>query len=131
MLITVTAAIIRKENRIFAARRKEGKHLAGYWEFPGGKLENGETPEDCLARELAEEFGIEVQVGKKLGENVHDYGEKIIKLIAYDVSHVSGEFRLTDHDDLRWFEGDELQNVAWAPADIPLLQAARTLLDEM
>jgi len=129
-LITVTAAIIRKENRIFAARRKVGKHLAGFWEFPGGKLEVGESPQDCLARELAEEFGIEVQVGQFLGENVHDYGEKIIKLVAYHVTHVSGEFRLTDHDELRWFEGTELYDVEWAPADIPLLQAARSLLDE-
>jgi 8-oxo-dGTP diphosphatase len=128
-LITVTAAIIQRENRIFAARRKAGKHLEGMWEFPGGKLESGESPEACLARELAEEFGIETQVGRFLGESVHDYGEKIIRLVAYHVTHVSGEFRLTDHDELRWLTRAELDEVEWAPADIPLLQSAYSLLD--
>jgi 8-oxo-dGTP diphosphatase len=82
-LITVTAAIIQKENRIFAARRKRGRHLEGMWEFPGGKLEPGESPEVCLARELAEELGIKTTVGRYLGESVYDYGEKVIKLLAY------------------------------------------------
>jgi 8-oxo-dGTP diphosphatase len=129
-LITVTAAIIQKENRVFAARRKAGKHLEGMWEFPGGKLEAGESPEVCLARELAEEFGIETRVGRYLGDSVYDYGEKIIRLVAYHVTHVSGEFRLTDHDELRWLTGAELHEIEWAPADIPLLQSAHSLLGQ-
>ena len=99
------------------------------WEFPGGKLEVGESPEDCLVRELAEEFGIEVEVGRYLGESVYDYGTKIIKLLAYQVTHVSGEFCLTDHDKLRWLSRTELHELEWAPADIPLLQSAYSLLD--
>lgn len=107
-----------------------GKHLEGMWEFPGGKLESGETPEACLARELAEEFGVETKIGRFLGESVYDYGEKIIKLVAYHVTHVSGEFRLTDHDELRWLKRTELDAVEWAPADIPLVQSAYSLLGQ-
>ncbi len=129
-MITVTAAIIKKQNRILAARRKAGKHLQGMWEFPGGKLETGESPEDCLARELAEEFGIKCQVGRFLATSVYDYGEKIVELMAYQVTHISGEFQLTDHDELRWLSRSELNDVEWALADIPLLQSALSLLDE-
>jgi len=129
-LITVTAAIIQNQNRIFAARRKAGKHLEGMWEFPGGKLELGESPEVCLARELTEEFGIETEVGKYLGESVYDYGEKIIKLVAYQVTHVSGAFQLNDHDEMRWLARTEIYDVDWAPADIPLLETAISLIDE-
>jgi 8-oxo-dGTP diphosphatase len=100
------------------------------WEFPGGKLEPGESPEVCLARELAEELGIKTTVGRYLGESVYDYGEKVIKLLAYQVTHVSGEFELTDHDEVRWLTGAELREVEWAPADIPLLESAYSLLDE-
>ena len=100
------------------------------WEFPGGKLENGESPESCLARELTEEFGIETKVGRYLGESVHDYGVKTIKLLAYHVIHISGDFCLSDHDELRWLSRAELYDVEWAPADIPLLTCALALLDE-
>ena len=100
------------------------------WEFPGGKLETGESPEDCLARELAEEFGIKCQVGRFLATSVYDYGEKIVELMAYQVTHISGDFQLTDHDELRWLSRSELNDVEWAPADIPLLQSALSLLDE-
>jgi 8-oxo-dGTP diphosphatase len=106
-LITVTAAVIQKDNRLFAARRKAGLHLGGLWEFPGGKLEKGESPRECLARELAEEFGIEAHVGRLLGENIHDYGEKIIKLKAYHVTHIGGEFHLREHDELRWLRKEK------------------------
>ena len=129
-MITVTAAIIQKENRIFAARRVAGKHLEGLWEFPGGKLEPGESPEECLTRELVEEFGIESHVGRYLGESIYDYGEKVIQLKAYHVTHIKGEFQLTDHDELRWLSAEQLHEVEWAPADIPLLKMVRLLLDE-
>lgn len=119
--IDVTAAIIVKDNKLFAARRKEGVHLASFWEFPGGKLEEGETPEHCLARELKEEFNITTHIGAFVGESVYDYGTKIIRLLAYQVEHLSGEFELIDHDEIRWLALDELNSVQWAPADIPLI----------
>jgi 8-oxo-dGTP diphosphatase len=128
-VITVTAAIIVKDSHILAARRRAGMHLAGLWEFPGGKLEPGETPEQCLARELTEEFGIETHIGRYLGESVHDDGEKIVRLLAYRVTHVSGDFALTDHDALKWLARDALYSVQWAPADIPLVAQAVLILD--
>ena len=100
------------------------------WEFPGGKIELEESPEACLSRELKEEFGIETRVGRYLGESVYDYGQIIIRLLAYHVTHVSGEFGLKDHDELRWLSRAELNDVEWAPADVPLLQFAYSLLEE-
>lgn len=127
-MIIVTAAVIEKDGKILAARRGQGKHLEGLWEFPGGKLEVDETPEQCLVRELYEEFGIESRVGEFLGESVFDYGEKIIKLIAYQVSHLAGDFQLIDHDEIRWLSLGEVHDVEWAPADIPLLKPVKNLL---
>jgi len=126
-MLIVTAAIIEKEGKVLAARRKPGSHLAGYWEFPGGKLEDGETPEECLRRELAEEFKIDSCIGIFVGESIYDYGTKVIRLMAYLVNHVGGEFELIDHDDLRWLGLDELDDVNWAPADIPLVEQYKAL----
>jgi len=122
MPINVTAAIIIKANKIFAARRKQGIDLGGYWELPGGKLEAGETPEECLARELYEELKITVRVGAFIGENTHDYGAKQIRLMAYAVEHIEGEFKLSDHDEIRWLSWNELDQINWAAADVPLIE---------
>jgi 8-oxo-dGTP diphosphatase len=124
--IIVTAAIMVKNNTVFAARRNPGSHMAGFWEFPGGKIEAEETPAECLARELFEEFGISTKVGAFFGESLYDYGTKTIHLLAYLVTHVSGDFQLMAHDDLRWLSLNELDQVKWAPADIPLLELYRT-----
>lgn len=126
-MLNVTAAIIEKEGRVLAARRRAGSHLAGYWEFPGGKIEEGETPEVCLRRELTEEFKIDSNIGLFVGESIYDYGTKVIRLMAYLVEHVEGEFELIDHDDMRWLSLDELNEVNWAPADIPLVDKYKTL----
>jgi mutator protein MutT len=126
--IDVTAAIIVKDKKVFAARRKAGMHLAGYWEFPGGKLEAGETPEQCLARELQEELQITTRVGTFVGESVYDYGSKLVRLVAYQVEHLSGDFEMIDHDELRWLDFDELDSVEWAPADIPLVEQYKKLV---
>ena len=130
-MIEVTAAIIEKNSLILAARRKEGAHLAGFWEFPGGKIEKGETPEECLYRELEEEFHINTKVGEFVGESVYDYGTKVIRLLAYKVEHLSGEFQLIDHDKLCWLALDELTTVQWAPADIPLVELYKSMSNQM
>lgn len=122
-MIIVTAAIIEKEGLIFAARRKGGKDLAGYWEFPGGKLEEGETPRQCLKRELREEFGIECTIGSFFDTSIHAYREKTIKLLCYFAAHRKGEFRLTDHDQIIWLPPSGLPSLRWAPADLPLMNS--------
>ena len=73
--IDVTAAIIRKNGKVLIARRARGQHLEGLWEFPGGKIENGETPEACLKRELFEEFGIDVRIGRFIAESCFSYNQ--------------------------------------------------------
>ena len=127
-MIVVTAAVIVKDRKVFAARRGKGKHLEGCWEFPGGKLEQGESPEECLRRELVEEFGIDAQVGNLVGESIYDYGNKVIRLMSYRVTHITGEFKLHDHDEIRWLSIENLMDVEWAPADIPLLENVRKIL---
>ena len=127
-MIIVTAAIIEKNGLVFAARKKPGTHLAGFWELPGGKLEPDETPEVCLARELMEEFGVVVRVGDFFAESRYDYGEKVVNLLAYIVTHLRGEFIPTDHDQMTWLSAQNLNSLEWAPADIPLIQAYQRIL---
>lgn len=125
--IVVAAAVILNNDKIFAARRKPGTHLEGYWEFPGGKVEDNETPEECLFRELQEELSITTEVGQYIGESVYDYGSKIVRLMAYEVAHISGDFQLNDHDKFCWLGIEELKSIDWAPADIPLVERCRKL----
>ena len=125
--VEVVAAILVKDGKVFAARRKPSAHLAGFWEFPGGKVEVGETAEQCLARELQEELNIVVRVGEYIGENMHDYGIKVVRLVAYLVEHLSGNLELIEHDEMRWLSLDELESVEWAPADIPLVEKYRRM----
>jgi len=122
-LIEVAAAIIRNEaGLILIARRREGKSQAGLWEFPGGKLEPGESPEACIRRELREEMNIDVEALDYFAANEHDYGSVSIRLIGWHAVYRGGDIRLTDHDDYRWAALDELGRYSFAPADIPLVE---------
>ncbi|MFK5894120.1 MAG: NUDIX domain-containing protein [Pseudomonadota bacterium] len=127
-MIHVTAAIITHNNKILSVRRGADKHLAGYWEFPGGKLEQGETLEACLKRELEEELGINACIGDYVGQSTHDYGKQLIRLNAFMVPVASIEMTLTDHDKSKWLSHDELDDVEWAPADIPIVHQLKTYL---
>ncbi|WP_025614844.1 DNA/RNA helicase domain-containing protein [Cellulophaga baltica] len=122
-MIKVAAGIIESENRILIARRKEGKHLAGLWEFPGGKIEIGETPESCLKRELYEELGVDVMVGRFFMENICKYDEKTVQLKSYKCKIVSGDIALKDHDKMEWVAISNISNFKFAPADIPFVTA--------
>lgn len=121
--IDVVAGIIQREDgKILLARRKPGSHLAGYWEFPGGKIEDGESPEECLERELHEELGIVTKTGTFVAESVYDYGEKKIRLLAYFVQYLEGNIELDSHDRVEWVHLSEADEYQLAPADVPLLQ---------
>ena len=121
--ITVTAAVLEKDGRILIARRKRGDRLADKWEFPGGKIEEGETPEACLRRELQEEFGIDVSVGGFVGRSHHSYPHVEIDLLAYRATHLSGDFELYDHEEIRWVNPTDFQKYDFSAADIPIVKS--------
>jgi len=120
-MIEVTAAILEEGNKIMIARRAHGKHLAGYWEFPGGKIEPKETPESCLFRELKEEFEIEASIENYIGESTFKYPDKTIKLLAYTCKIITGKMKLNDHDKVVWIDLEEIVKYKLAPADLPLI----------
>ncbi len=117
----VTAAIIEKDGKILIAQRKRGDALAGKWEFPGGKLEPGETPEQCLRRELMEELGIDSKIGRFVCSSKFEYKHLPIELLAYMAVHLSGEFKLNDHDRIEWVIPGDLKKYDFASADIPVV----------
>ena len=121
-IIRVTAAILEKDGKILIAKRETGDELfAGLWEFPGGKIEKGETPEECMARELKEELEIEVEVGTLITSNKHVYPDGIFELLAYKVEHISGNFVLNDHDEVKWITIDEISKYDFPPANTPII----------
>ena len=113
----VTAALIEESGRVLLARRKQGKHMGGKWELPGGKIEPGETPAQSLARELAEELGLEVRVGEFLcaapfdGDGIH------LELLVYRVQRLAGEPALLEHEEIRWVEPADLRSYDLADSD--------------
>ncbi len=118
-LQTVTGAILFRGGKLLIARRPTADNLANKWEFPGGKVEAGETPEACLARELDEELGIEVRVGAFLGESVYHYEHGAIRLLAYRTTWETGELKPQVHDEIKWVSLGELNQYDFAPADVP------------
>ncbi|MGD0658197.1 MAG: (deoxy)nucleoside triphosphate pyrophosphohydrolase [Syntrophorhabdales bacterium] len=119
--VRVIAAIIRKEGRILIGKRRVGT-FAGKWEFPGGKMEPGESQEECLARELAEELGIEARVGKLFLSTKHTYSHMAIEFVTYEAEIVSGEPRLRDHNEIRWVLPEELSLYDFPEADRPAVE---------
>ena len=121
-IIRVTAAIIELENKILIAQRKAKDSLfGGLWEFPGGKIEDGETPKECMARELKEELEIEVEVGRLIISNKHRYPNGIYELLVYKVEHISGNFVLNDHDEIKWITIAEISKFDFPPANTPII----------
>ena len=121
-MIRVTAAIIVQSGKVFIAKRKPPGKMPGMWEFPGGKIEHGETPEQCLGRELYEEFAIEVRVGEHIATSLYPYDFYTVELMAFRTSIISGEIRLNDHSDMAWAGVADLGKFKFAPADIPFVE---------
>jgi len=121
-MVEVAAAIISNDSKILIAKRPAHKYLGGYWEFPGGKIEAGETPEVCLHRELAEELDITVKINRFLTEQVFQYEKFTVCLKVFLCSWEEGEISLNDHDEYKWVQKEQLLSFNLAPADIPLVE---------
>ena len=120
-MLKVVAALIEKEGKVLIARRTTGnKEVIGKWEFPGGKVEHGETEEQAIAREIKEEFDLVIKAKNFLINNECKYPNKSIDLRLYMCKYISGEFKLHDHSEYKWVEANELLNYDLALADIPL-----------
>jgi 8-oxo-dGTP diphosphatase len=118
----VCGVLLDDDGKVLACRRSLDRHLGGLWEFPGGKVEAGEAPESALARELLEELGIVVGVGKRLDATVEwTDGAVTIRLAGFRCVIRSGEIEALEHDEIRWCTLDELSGLAWAEADVPLV----------
>ena len=116
-MIKVVAAIIKRDDLFLIARRAKHKDHPGKWEFPGGKIDKGETPENALERELFEEFGISAITGRFLTSVQHDYKTFKIKLLAYETSITEDRFNLTDHDKIAWVRLVDIGNYDLSAAD--------------
>lgn len=123
-VIVVLAAIVEREGRFLVTRRLTGTHLSGFWEFPGGKCEGGETPEDCLRRELREELGVEAIIGEEMLSTEHAYPERRVRLHFRQCTLLDEPVPLLGQE-MRWVSRDELPQLEFPPADAELIQLLR------
>lgn len=129
--VPVVTGLIKKEGKVLVGLRPEGRNLPGVWEFPGGKLELGETPEEALARELSEELGIEAEVGKLLFAITHSYSGTGILLLFYHVKFWKGEPKDVHHEKLRWVTVKELQQLTLPDANFKVLKRITETLENL
>lgn len=125
--IRVAAAVIRKDNKIFATQRGYGEFKDG-WEFPGGKIEEGETPEQALTREIREELNTEIRVGERIGTVEYDYPKFHLSMDCFWCEIVQGMLELKEHEAAKWLTKDTLHSVEWLPADVEVIERIREML---
>lgn len=119
--IRVVAALIRQGGLVLLTQRKPGRHLGLSWEFPGGKVEAGETDDEALRRELQEELGVTVVVGSRCFETRHNYGAREMHLLVYRCKLTEGEPRAIDVNAFEWVPETKIQERSFLPADLPLV----------
>jgi mutator mutT protein len=119
--VRVVAAVIRSEDKIFATARGYGE-FKGRWEFPGGKIEPGETPQEALVREIQEELDVKVEVGDLIDTIEYDYPSFHLSMDCFWCNVTEGEIKLKEAEDARWLSKDELYSVDWLPADMGLIE---------
>ena len=119
--IRVVAAVIRSEDKIFATARGYGE-FKGQWEFPGGKIEPGETPQEALVREIQEELDVKTEVGDLIDTIEYDYSSFHLSMDCFWCNITEGEITLKEAENARWLCKDELYSVDWLPADMELIE---------
>jgi mutator protein MutT len=119
-IIVVTAAVVEIDGRYLVTRRQEGVHLAGYWEFPGGKCDKDETLKDCLARELLEELDVAARIGAELLFTTHEYPDRSVELHFFRCE-LLGEPRPMLGQEMQWVRREDLATLAFPPADAELI----------
>ena len=118
----VCGVIENSKGQFLACLRPAGKHLGGLWEFPGGKVDPGESPESALVRELLEELAVEVEVGLPLGPVIWSYGERTIRLLPFRCKITGGALHAIEHEKLCWCPPENFHDLVWAAADVPVLR---------
>lgn len=127
--INVVAAIIIKDNKIFATQRGYGEFKDG-WEFPGGKVEQGEAPENAIVREIKEELDTVIEVIEYFDTVEYDYPNFHLSMKCYICTVVSGKLELLEHEATKWLDKDSLDSVAWLPADLGLVDKLKDYLSK-
>lgn len=127
------AIIDQHKNEVLAGKRDADRLVGGMWEFPGGKIEKGETPQEAAKRELEEEFHDEVKIGPQLGKTVnYEYDFGIVKLTVFFAKLLTHNFELVAHSEIEWLPVNKVKELNWAPADAPLVEElARTNLKDI
>lgn len=125
--IEVVAAIIRDNDKIFATQRGYGEFKDG-WEFPGGKMEAGETPKQALVREINEELDTDIEVGELIDTVEYDYPQFHLTMHCFFCTVKSGNLVLKEHEAARWLKKDQLDSVSWLPADLSLIEKIKKLI---
>lgn len=121
-MLNVTCAIILFDEKILVVQRSDKMKLPLKWEFPGGKLEEGESEIDCIKREIMEEINIEIDVIRKISNSVYDYGNFKINLIPFIARYSAGEIQLSEHNVYKLAVKSDLLNLDWAEADLPIVE---------
>ncbi len=121
--LNVVAAIIVEDDKIFSAQRANKGEVGLLWEFPGGKIEEGENEVDALIREIQEEFDTQLKVGEKVLTTEHQYSDFKVIMSGYFCNIENGNLKLKEHLDSKWLSIKNIKSVNWAPADIPLVNA--------
>ena len=119
-------AVLTRGSTVLAAQRGPGMSLPNRWEFPGGKIEAGESAEEALRRELEEELLCAARIGQLIGTTEHEYDFGVVVLTTYYCSLVGQEPRLTEHSEIRWVPAADLDQLEWAPADVPAVMRVMT-----
>ena len=124
-IVQVVGAAVLRDGRVLASRRTAPPWLAGFWEFPGGKVEADESDEQALYRELVEELAVQAVIGARVGPQVSIDGTAVLRVY---LATIEGEPQLVDHDLHRWLSADELDDVPWVAVDAPVVAALKTLM---